>query len=319
MRIRVNFTSYIGIKRMFRRNDLILVAVVFSSMFTGIYFPDATAVFQPYPVYAMMFLLFLSFLSIDIRSVWEVIQRSWRTVLWLSVLKILILPVGVYFLFKAFYPQYALAALLVTGISTGVVAPFISTLVGANGPLVLVLVVISSLVVPFSLPALIKILLEREIHISLMAMIRVLFMVVFIPAFLVEVSRRVIPGVLQRLQQAGFYISLGIFSIVNFGVFSKYSLFFRQNPATILHITMGAVVLAVIYFILGILVMYKAPLEDRLASVIGFANMNNVLVIVFASEFFTPIEPTLAAVYILPFFGIIFPLRIYREFEKKRG
>ncbi|MDZ7699661.1 MAG: bile acid:sodium symporter [Deltaproteobacteria bacterium] len=303
---------------MFRTNDLILILVVFSSMFTGIYFPDATSLFQPYPVYAMMFLLFLSFISIDMRSVWDLIQKSWGTVLWLSVLKMLILPVGIYFLFKVFYPPYALAALLVTGISTGVVAPFISTLVGANGPLVLILVVVSSLVVPFTLPALIKILLEREIQISLLAMMRVLFMVVFIPAFLVEVSRRLIPGTLKRLQRAGFYMSLGCFTVVNLGVFSKYGLFFRQNPATILEAAIVAMILAIIYFILGIVVVYKAPLKDQLASIIGFANMNNVLVIVFAAEFFSPLEPTLAAVYILPFFGIIFPLRIYRGIRDKK-
>lgn len=303
---------------MFRTNDLILIVVVFSSMFTGIAFPDATSIFYPYPLYAMMFLLFLSFISIEMASVWKLIQKSWRTVVWLSVLKMLILPIGIFFFFKVFYPPYALAALLVTGISTGVVAPFISTLVGANGPLVLVLVVISSLVVPFTLPALIKILLEREIQISLLAMIRVLFMVVFIPAFLVEVFRRMIPGTLKRLQQAGFYLSLGCFTIVNLGVFSKYGLFFRQNPATILEATIVAMILAIIYFILGILVVYRSPLKDQLASIIGFANMNNVLVIVFAAEFFSPLEPTLAAVYILPFFGIIFPLRVYHSFREKR-
>ncbi len=304
---------------MFRTNDLILIVVVFSSMFTGIAFPDATSIFHPYPLYAMMFLLFLSFISIEMASVWKLIQKSWRTVVWLSVLKMLILPAGIYFLFKVFYPSYALAALLVTGISTGVVAPFISTLVGANGPLILVLVVISSLVVPFTLPALIKILLEREIQISLLAMIRVLFMVVFIPAFLVEVFRRLIPGTLKRLQQAGFYLSLGCFTIVNLGVFSKYGLFFRHNPATILEATIVAMILAMIYFILGIAVVYRSPLKDQLASIIGFANMNNVLVIVFASELFSPLEPTLAAVYILPFFGIILPLRVYSALREKQS
>lgn len=303
---------------MFRTQDLILVIVVFSSMFTGIYFPEATAVFQPYPVYAMMCLLFLSFLSIDLHSVWGVLQKNWQVVIWLTVLKILVLPIGIYFLFKAVYPSYALAALLVTGISTGVVAPFISTLVGANGPLVLVLVVVTSLAVPFTLPALIKVLLEREIQLSLLAMVRVLCMVVFLPALLVEIFRRVIPTTLERLRHAGFYISLVLFSLVNLGVFSKYGLFFRQNPATILEAVIVAVALALVYFILGVVVLYRAPVEDQLASVIGFANMNNVLVIVFAAEFFSPLEPTLAAVYILPFFGLIFPLRAYGALRGRR-
>jgi len=36
-------------------------------------------------------------------------------------------------------------------------------------------------------------------------------------------------------------------------------------------------------------------------------NMNNVLVIVFSSEFFGPIEPMVAAMYIIPFFGLVMP------------
>jgi BASS family bile acid:Na+ symporter len=38
--------------------------------------------------------------------------------------------------------------------------------------------------------------------------------------------------------------------------------------------------------------------------------MNNVLIIVFSSQFFGPLAPTLAAVYILPFFLMIVPARI---------
>ena len=304
---------------MFRISDLILVVVVFSSMGAGVLFPEPTAVFHPYPVYFMMCLLFLSFLSIDLGSVCGVIGKRWRTVLWLTVLKMLILPVFVYLIFRMVYPSYALPALLITGISTGVVAPFISSLVGANGPLVLVLVVVSSLLVPFTLPALIKLLIARDIQISLTAMIRVLILVVFVPAVAVEISRRVIPGLLERLHRARFYISLVLFAVINLGVFSKYSLFFRQNPATILEALMVALVLAGLYLILGILAVYKAPPQDQLASVIGFGNMNNVLVIVFAAQFFGPLEPTLASVYMIPFFGLIFPMRAYRELLKKKS
>lgn len=41
-------------------------------------------------------------------------------------------------------------------------------------------------------------------------------------------------------------------------------------------------------------------------------NINNVLVIVFSSEFFGPVEPLVAAIYMIPFFVIVIPLRYYR-------
>jgi hypothetical protein len=45
--------------------------------------------------------------------------------------------------------------------------------------------------------------------------------------------------------------------------------------------------------------------------------MNNVLVIVFSSEFFTPLEPTVAAMYMIPFFGLILPAEGIWGLEKK--
>jgi bile acid:Na+ symporter, BASS family len=43
--------------------------------------------------------------------------------------------------------------------------------------------------------------------------------------------------------------------------------------------------------------------------------MNNVLVIVFSAQFFTPIEPTVAAMYMIPFFALIVPLRAYQSWK----
>lgn len=56
---------------MFRLNDLILLLVIFSSMLVGILFPEPASVFQPYPLYLMMFLLFLSFLPIELDDIWR--------------------------------------------------------------------------------------------------------------------------------------------------------------------------------------------------------------------------------------------------------
>jgi BASS family bile acid:Na+ symporter len=72
-----------------------------------------------------------------------------------------------------------------------------------------------------------------------------------------------------------------------------------------------AVVLSVICCTVGILFFWKSSVENQLAGAVMLGNMNNVLVIVFSSEFFGPIEPMVAAMYIIPFFGLVMPLRYY--------
>jgi BASS family bile acid:Na+ symporter len=85
---------------------------------------------------------------------------------------------------------------------------------------------------------------------------------------------------------------------------------------TILQATLVAVLLGGIYLVVGISALWKGPTESQISSAISLGNMNNVLVLVFASEFFSPLEPTVAAMYMIPFFGLIFPLRVYHRFRK---
>jgi BASS family bile acid:Na+ symporter len=144
-------------------------------------------------------------------------------------------------------------------------------------------------------------------------------MVIFVPILAVEVLRRITPGMLDSIMKRRYPISLVIFAIINLGVFSKYSDFFYQNPLTILEATFVAMLLGGIYLVVGISALWKGPIENQLASAISLGNMNNVLVLVFASEFFTPLEPTVAAMYMIPFFGLILPLRVYQRLRKNHS
>ena len=46
--------------------------------------------------------------------------------------------------------------------------------------------------------------------------------------------------------------------------------------------------------------------------------MNNILAMVFSAEFFSPLEPTVAAIYTIPFYSLIIPLRAYQKLHQKR-
>jgi BASS family bile acid:Na+ symporter len=228
----------------------------------------------------------------------------------------IVLPICVALLFRLILPAYSLSALLLTGISTGVVAPFLSNLVQANSPLVLVVVVLSSLLVPFTLPALVDLLFGQAMEISLTSMVRLLLLVVFVPFIIAEFLRRFSKGLQQVLLRNNFPISLVLFAITNLGIFSAYSDFFRKQPMFILGAIGVTFVLGAVYLVAGLLVSWGRPVEDQLAAVICLGLMNNILVLVFSSRFFSPIEPMVAAFYIIPFFGLLLPLRAYRKFKE---
>jgi BASS family bile acid:Na+ symporter len=280
-------------------------------MVTSIIYPDFGSRFKVLPFYCLMINFFLSYLSIDLASVWKALKGHSAQILAFTVIKLAILPVILYFVFSFIAPDYALSALLLTGVSAGVVAPMISNMVRGNSALVLVVVVITSMLAPFTLPALIKIVVAKEVAISFLSMLRTLATVIFIPIIIVEIVRYSLPRLVAPILKVQFPVSLLLFAVINLGVFYRYAPFFQREPSVIIMATVVVFVLAAIYCVVGILLFRKGPVENQLAGAVMLGNLNNVLVIVFSSEFFGPVEPLVAAMYMIPFFVIVIPLRYY--------
>jgi BASS family bile acid:Na+ symporter len=270
------------------------------------------------PLYCLMILFFLSYLPIKMDVFLANIASSVKSIATLSFLKLVLLPVAVFYLVHWSLPNYAAAAFLLAAISTGVTAPFIAGLVGANSGLVLSVVVATSLLVPFTMPVLTKILLSRSSGISLGEMVKTLVLIVFIPVLFAELVRKKSPGFVAGIMKAQYPVSVVLFALINLGAFSRYGAFFYQDPSVLLVAALFAVFLALVFSLAGALVMRGRPLEDQLAGAAIFGNINNVMILVFASHFFGPIETTVAAMYNIPYFGLIIPMRIYRGWRLRR-
>ncbi|HTZ38583.1 MAG TPA: bile acid:sodium symporter [Syntrophales bacterium] len=296
----------------FRSRDIVLLAVVFSSMAAGICCPAVFAFLQPYPLLCLMILFFMSFLSIRLEAVREALHRASLPILSIVVLKMFLLPVALYFVFLYVLPDYAVAALLLTGVSTGVVAPFMSNLVGGNSARVLVVTIITSILVPFSLPAVVGIVLAKSVHLSFWDMLQVLALAIFVPIAAVQVLRRWAPRWLDAANRRSYPVNLVMFALINLGVFSKFAGIFYTDPTLIVEAAIVDIVLSVVYCVVGILFFLGRPIEDRVGGAVMLAHMNNILLVVFCSHFFGPRETMVAAMYLLPFFGLVLPLRYYR-------
>jgi bile acid:Na+ symporter, BASS family len=282
----------------------------------GIGLPEFGNIFAPYPLYFMMFLLFFSFLKINFLQVFEEMRKKAFILFILCLLKLCVLPLCLFLLTQAIWPEFAVPVLLLSGISTGVVAPFISGLLEASTLLVLMMVVVSSLLAPFSLPALVSLLIGQTIEISFLMMTKILAMVVFLPSVAAILLRYLYPSVLEKLEKVQFPVSLFMFACINLGVFARYSSFFIETPVKVAETILVTFVLSAIYHTVGFLVTWGMKREDRLAGAISFAYMNNVLIVVFSSQFFGPLSPTLAALYMLPFFIMIVPARMVGHLMK---
>lgn len=300
---------------MIRTQDLLLLAVSFSTMALAVLFPRFGRWFAAAPLYCMMGLVFLSMLSISTKSIRQVVRNSRRLIGCLLMVKLVVLPVAVYYLFRWVFPTHAMAALLVSGISPGVVTPFFSELVLANTSLVTVGMFIGSLLVPLTLPALVKILAGHAIHLPFATMFNILATVVFVPFVLAEIVKRSSPLLTKILIGKRYSLSLLLFALTNFGVFSKYSDYLRQQPSMVLVALMVSVVLGGIFFAAGVVFSWRLALPEQLAVIISLSQVNNILVLVFSSQLFGPIEPMVAAMFSVTFFSLIVPIRGYQQWR----
>lgn len=301
-----------------RREDYVLLLVIFSSAALGVLRPFMGELFQPYLLYFMMLLLFLSFLRIDFTALMDASAPALMKLSLLAFIKLIMLPVALYFGFLVLLPEYALPALLLSGISTGVVAPFIAGLVSADMAKTLRMVIFTSLLAPFTLPALVKVLAGEELTIPLFLMVRLLAIVIFIPLFGALMLRRLFPSLPEKSARFQYPVSLTIFAAINLGVFSKYSSFFFERPDELIVSLLVAFVLYAVYFLSGFLLAPTRDHGERIAWGVSLAIMNNVLVIVFSSQFFGPLCPTLAAMYMFPFFSMIVPVKALAGYMERR-
>jgi len=67
----------------------------------------------------------------------------------LSLTKLVVLPLALYAATTVVYPPMALSVLLLSGISTRLGAPFVANFVGSELPLIVGLIIVTSIAVPF--------------------------------------------------------------------------------------------------------------------------------------------------------------------------
>jgi BASS family bile acid:Na+ symporter len=104
----------------------------------------------------------------------------------------------------------------------------VSNMVQGNSPLVLVVVVITSTLAPFTLPALIKFIVSKEMAISFLSMLQMLVTVIFIPILFVEIIRYLLPRIITPILKIRFPVSLLLFALITLGVFFRYAPFFKK-------------------------------------------------------------------------------------------
>lgn len=298
---------------------MLSIGVIFCGMFLATVFPVIGKPLHGMETPLLMLILFISLLGINLTDTLRFIKRSFWHIVLLTLCKLLVLPVILYFAFRLIWPEFAVAALLIAGVSTGVSAPFVAMLAGGNRGFVVVLVVITSLGCVFTLPFLCKILLGSDVEMSAMDMLVTLLIIVFIPIICSEIARRVSPKAVKTLLDKSFFLNTFLFCILGIAVFSKNAAHLHANPAVVLEAVVVDIIIATTAFVCALAVARRFPLENQIAAIVLMVSINNFMVVVLASHFFGFREILVSALFSVPFFLVVIPCQLYRKWYKKRS
>jgi BASS family bile acid:Na+ symporter len=273
-------------------------------MSAGVLLPSAGLLVEPYILVWLGALLFLNLIRLNTSDLVATFTRP-RQLAVLSAVKLVALPLGMYALSYILYQPFALPVLLLSGISTGLGSPFVVNLIGGRLPLVVGMIIATSLAVPFVLPSIVYALVGSQFDIPVLDMVFLLSAALFTPLAAGWFTKKHFPAASRFADEKSFPLSLVFIVLINFGMFAKFSSYFYEEQLFLLQTAATAFLCFAAYSVVG----YASALgsrHERNAGLISMSYVNNVLVAVFAFQFFGPQVAALAALYNIPYYvGIV--------------
>lgn len=293
---------------------------ILASTVSGIIFPSLGEFFSPYILVILGLLLFLNLIQLNFQDLILTFKKP-KLLFILSITKVLVIPVTMYFVTNQIYPKYALSVLLLSGISTGLGAPFVTNYVGGRLSIVVGMVIVTSLVVPFILPALVYILYNTKFSIPVFDMILLLVISLIVPLIGSGIIKKYLPKIAISINKSSLHVSIILMALINLAIFSKFSDYFYLEFTFVITTTLIAFALFAVFAITGYLIMNlnnrSTSMKFKISGLIAISYVNNILVTVFAQQFFGSQVAALAAFYNMPYYiGIIFLKILYSKILK---
>ena len=296
------------------KDDSILLLVIAFSIAIGILLPSFGIIFEPFLLVWLGFLLFLNLLKMDPQQLGFIIKKPLSIIIFI-VIKLIAIPILLYAITNIVYPSLALSVLLLSGISTGLGAPFVINVFEKSNrlPFVVGMIILTSIAVPFILPSLVFLLVDvSKFEIPVENMMILLAEALFLPLFAGWFTKRKASKLAKKIEEKSFLLSMILISFINFGIFAKYSNYFFSQYSFVITMTVAAFALYFVYGLIGYVSAFLLGKKDRSFRIAAFVIMsyvNNILVVVFASKFFGSEIAALAAFYNLSYYSLIIPMK----------
>ncbi|MBI4139256.1 bile acid:sodium symporter, partial [Candidatus Uhrbacteria bacterium] len=196
------------------------IMVVFFGILAGFLFP---AVFKPIAAYGS-FLLMLIFFTSSLRLSLEELAdyaKDWRMVLLTTLFMLVFLPVAMWLPPRIFAPDWALPFLIVGAMPTGMTIALIADYFGGRASLAIMIVIVTSLFAPFSIPFVMELTVGRAVEIDASGMFRSLAQAIILPFLASWAVQRAAGKAVKRRDALWRTLSIAAFGVLIASIVSK--------------------------------------------------------------------------------------------------
>lgn len=275
---------------------------------------------KPLARYNLAFLLLLNVVNIQYRRLSSVLLRQGRLLLYSVLLCNLVVGLLGFGISRLIWPQIATSALLILAISAGFSAASFALLLGLRPEFNMLATLLSSFLIPFTLPGLLYLLLGSSVDLHAQQMMLEMCAMIFIPMGIERLLYFLWPAAKDALRKhstALIPLCLGFTGLIL--ALSSYDYLSQQNMGQLLKIIAGGAYILVLNFALSGLLVFFLPIKSQMALLIGSMVNNSGLAAVLALGYFGSFELGVAIMfsiwwYLSSFFLKSWVLLRYRVF-----
>lgn len=187
----------------------------------ALFIPEVGLIFSPYVSWILGTLLFFSFLGLDpsklIRSLRRPLEPFYMSVVILAVTPLVAIPI-----MGHFFPDYQLGALLFLSAPSAISAPAIAGIYGGSIAFSAINTILSSLLSPFSTPAILTLFADTAIKVDFIKMTIQLVTLIFIPFILSLTFSHYAEKTTEKIKTYHKIIPLGLLFLLFLAILSPH-------------------------------------------------------------------------------------------------
>ena len=310
----IDYTNYFFVMGTIVRQDRYFWIFLLAGIFLGACFPFLFKGYDFLVLYIIMAIMCILFLKVDIIDVVTHVKRP-ILLIYISTLKLIILPFIIYFCFRSFDTNTLMAFVLFAALPAGVSSAAFTDIMKGRTSLSLTTIICTNLICIFTIPLVFFILFNQQMDMDYMGLFLNLSQLIVIPFIIAKFLKHfVLRNLNQKLQK---HYNLMIIGLLTFMIMISISFQIEYILQTWhVHIKiLGFLFLEFILFqLIGYFSVFWQSKGEKIAASNSFMIMNNILGIVLALAFFNVEVLSIVILSLIPWNVMIIGKHWYKRY-----